>query len=81
MSGRIPETELRRTPMPGAGPTGVGPTGARPPRWAASGPAVAQAPAVRSTDLLHGGRELVIWHGSEAYLLRVTANNKLLLTK
>ncbi|MEN0075567.1 MAG: hemin uptake protein HemP [Paracraurococcus sp.] len=42
---------------------------------------MAQAPAVRSTDLLHGGRELVIWHGSEAYLLRVTANNKLLLTK
>jgi hemin uptake protein HemP len=76
MSGRIPEVEPRRAPMPGAAPAG-----ARPPRWAASGPAVAQAPAVRSTDLLHGGRELVIWHGSEAYLLRVTANNKLLLTK
>ncbi|RAI60727.1 hemin uptake protein HemP [Roseicella frigidaeris] len=76
MSGRIPEFAPRRAPVPGAEQAV-----ARPPRWAASGPAVAQAPAVRSADLLGGGRELVIWHGSEAYLLRLTANNKLLLTK
>ena len=39
------------------------------------------APAVSSRELLGGGRELVILHGSERYRLLVTKSNKLILTK
>lgn len=39
------------------------------------------APVVSSSDLLAGGRELVIQHGAERYRLLLTAQNKLLLTK
>lgn len=42
------------------------------------------APPVRSiesTDLLKGGRELLIRHGESTYRLRVTASEKLILTK
>ena len=39
------------------------------------------APAVSSRDLLGGGRELVILHGSERYRLLVTKSDKLILTK
>jgi len=38
-------------------------------------------PAVESTALLQGRRELVIRHGTAMYRLRLTASNKLILTK
>ena len=40
------------------------------------------APAVvESTALMSGKRELLIQHGADTYRLRVTASNKLILTK
>ncbi len=36
---------------------------------------------VSSTSLLEGGRELVIHHGDSQYHLRLTRNDKLILTK
>lgn len=38
-------------------------------------------PCVRSEDLLQGGRELWIVHGTEVYRLSVTRNNRLILQK
>lgn len=39
-------------------------------------------PPIRSSiDLLQGGRELLIRHGDSTYRLRVTASEKLILTK
>jgi hemin uptake protein HemP len=38
-------------------------------------------PAVESAALLQGRRELLIRHGVELYRLRLTASNKLILTK
>ncbi len=38
-------------------------------------------PAVDSVTLMGGRRELIIRHGTETYRLRVTASNKLILTK
>lgn len=37
--------------------------------------------SVDSTALMHGARELVIRHGADRYRLRITANDKLILTK
>lgn len=37
--------------------------------------------SVRSDELLHGQRELLIIHEHEVYRLRVTRNGKLILTK
>jgi hemin uptake protein HemP len=42
---------------------------------------VAQTPVFDVRDLLGGGREVVIIHAGERYRLRVTANDKLILTK
>ena len=39
------------------------------------------APAVDSVTLMGGRRELIIRHGVDMYRLRVTASNKLILTK
>jgi hemin uptake protein HemP len=39
------------------------------------------APVVESATLMGGGRELLIKHGAALYRLRVTASNKLILTK
>ena len=36
---------------------------------------------VDSVTLMQGRRELIIRHGAETYRLRVTASNKLILTK
>lgn len=45
-------------------------------------PGVANAQVeIRSEDLLHGTREVVIRHGCECYRLRHTRNDKLILTK
>ena len=38
-------------------------------------------PAVESAAILQGRRELRIWHGAELYRLRLTASNKVILTK
>ena len=38
-------------------------------------------PAVESAAILQGRRELMIRHGAELYRLRLTASNKLILTK
>ena len=38
-------------------------------------------PAVESAAILQGCRELMIRHGAEMYRLRLTASNKLILTK
>jgi hemin uptake protein HemP len=35
----------------------------------------------RRRDLLGGGKEVIILHAGERYRLRVTANDKLILTK
>jgi hemin uptake protein HemP len=42
----------------------------------------ASAPArLRSTDLLQGGRRVVIEHGEASYTLLLTKNDKLILVK
>lgn len=38
-------------------------------------------PVADSVDLMKGGRELRIRHGSQTYRLRLTASDKLILTK
>lgn len=38
-------------------------------------------PVADSTTLMSGHRELIIRHGADTYRLRVTASNKLILTK
>lgn len=40
-----------------------------------------QARRWRASELLDGAREAVIEHGPDVYRLRLTANNKLILTK
>ena len=40
-----------------------------------------QTPVFDVRDLLGGGREAIIIHAGERYRLRVTANDKLILTK
>lgn len=47
-------------------------------------PARAEAPVLRRIDLdsiLRGEREVIIRHGADEYHLRLTSNDKLLLTK
>ena len=39
------------------------------------------APSVDGVTLMQGRRELIIRHGAETYRLRITASNKLILTK
>jgi hemin uptake protein HemP len=38
-------------------------------------------PSVDSVTLMKGRRELLIRHGADTYRLRITASNKLILTK
>ncbi len=47
-------------------------------RW--DGPNL-EIPVVDSTSLLKGHRELLIRHGDQTYRLRMTASDKLILTK
>jgi hemin uptake protein HemP len=44
-------------------------------------PDAAQTPVLDVRELLGRGREVIIVHGSERYRLRITANDKLILTK
>jgi hemin uptake protein HemP len=46
-----------------------------------SQPASQTRTVLRSADLLNGAREVCILHGMDAYRLRVTSNDKLILTK
>lgn len=41
----------------------------------------ADPPQIASTALLGGGNELLIHHAGDTYHLRLTRNNKLILTK
>jgi hemin uptake protein HemP len=41
----------------------------------------AEPPPLRSEDLLRGAREVAILHRDETYRLRLTSNDKLILTK
>lgn len=53
----------------------------RTPRPNDVGGETADATTVDSVTLMKGRRELIIRHGAETYRLRVTASNKLILTK
>jgi hemin uptake protein HemP len=44
-------------------------------------PNVVQTPVFDVRELLAGGREVIIIHAGERYRLRITANDKLILTK
>jgi hemin uptake protein HemP len=46
-----------------------------------SGATRPETPVIDIRDLLSGGREAIILHGGERYRLRVTAKDKLILTK
>ena len=46
-----------------------------------SSPARPLLPTITSQELLLGGREIQIQHGQDIYLLRLTRNGKLILTK
>lgn len=46
-----------------------------------SPPPAVRPPRIDSRQLLQGGKEIVITHGSEEYRLRLTAGGKLILTK
>lgn len=48
---------------------------------AANSQRIAKAPHIDSHRLLSGGRELVIEHAGQEYRLRLTRNDKLILTK
>jgi hemin uptake protein HemP len=50
-------------------------------RAAEGGAAAASPSVVDSVTLMGGRRELIIRHGDEVYRLRITASNKLILTK
>ncbi len=56
-------------------PMSTTPSGSAPQRCLGS------APRVSSRDLLRGGNLILIEHGQERYVLRMTRNNKLILTK
>jgi hemin uptake protein HemP len=45
------------------------------------GPGDRPIPRISSTELLQGGREIVIQHGTDEYRLRLTSKLKLILTK
>ena len=53
----------------------------RPTQSPPASPDVGQTPVFDVRDLLGGGREVIILHAGERYRLRVTANDKLILTK
>jgi hemin uptake protein HemP len=40
-----------------------------------------QRKRIRTTDLMQGGREVVLLHEGEEYILRITKTGKLILTK
>ncbi len=44
-------------------------------------PNMPQTPIIDVQELLAGGREAILIHAGERYRLRVTARNKLILTK
>ncbi len=57
------------------------PSASRSSRGDLAGQAADSVPTVELTAILGAGREAVILHKGERYRLRVTANDKLILTK
>lgn len=57
----------------------------RPEDAASANPPIRSIPSsnnrIDSRDLFHGAREITITHSGETYRLRLTAQNKLILTK
>ena len=51
------------------------------PGWCRVCEKMSDIPVLRSEDLLHGRREVLIIHGDEIYRLLCTRNNKLILQK
>ncbi|WP_279605726.1 hemin uptake protein HemP [Methylobacterium sp. J-048] len=51
------------------------------PHWALGAQASKRDEEIRSANLLQGRREIVIRHAGQRYRLRITANDKLILTK
>ena len=51
------------------------------PEWCRVCEKMSDIPVLRSEDLLHGRREVLIVHGEEVYRLLCTKNNKLILQK
>jgi hemin uptake protein HemP len=56
-------------------------TNDHPTRTPSASPDAGQTPVFDVRELLGGGREVIIVHAGERYRLRVTANDKLILTK
>jgi hemin uptake protein HemP len=52
-----------------------------PPKFSPNPPDGTQTPVFDVRELLGSGREVIIIHAGERYRLRVTANDKLILTK
>jgi hemin uptake protein HemP len=52
-----------------------------PPLRASQAPKAPQTPVIDLRELLGGAREAIIVHAGERYRLRVTAKDKLILTK
>lgn len=59
----------------------IEPTRAPRPDDVGSDPKDLPLPSVDSATLMKGRRELMIRHGADTYRLRITASNKLILTK
>lgn len=57
------------------------PAGAAPEIRPASRPASGEPPVIRSAELFHRSNTVRIEHGGQHYLLRITRENKLILTK
>jgi hemin uptake protein HemP len=52
-----------------------------PPETPLPPPDASQTPVFDVRELFGGGREVIILHAGERYRLRITANDKLILTK
>jgi len=59
----------------------IDPKGGRTPTSAASRTIAMRENRLDSQDIFVGTREVIISHGEEVYRLRLTAQNKLILTK
>jgi hemin uptake protein HemP len=51
------------------------------PSTSASHPSWSQRKRISTADLMQGAREVIIVHGGEEYVLRITKTGKLILTK
>lgn len=82
--GRIETTDERQREMTSSNPVPPGPEQVLPVNGPESAPKAGSAATtglVRLTDLLGPRREISILHGEAVYTLRLTSNNRLILTK